>query len=122
MNNNKSGKNICPKGASLKKRKVKSIDCKGFPDQPAGAYGVLPATIENFQHLLESFGIVVRFNVTTKKVEVLIPDREGSIENSANTATTKVQSLAIRHGLAIGLTQPFLDLIADRNPYNPVAT
>ncbi len=83
-------------------------------------YGGLPLTVENLEHLLNEFKIIVRFNVITKKVEVLLPGHSGSVENAANTAITQVQSLATRHGMAIGMTQAILDLIADRNPYNPV--
>ena len=65
------------------KTQQRSVDTKTFPDQPLNHYGCLPATVENFEHLLGAFGILVRFNVTTKKVEVIISGHGGSIENAA---------------------------------------
>jgi putative DNA primase/helicase len=111
---------IDPKNISIKRNT--QIEPKTFPHQPATPYGAPPATIENIAHLLDAFGIVARFNIITKKVEVLIPGHGGSVENAANTAITHVQSLALRYGITTGAIPATLDLLADQNPYNPVRT
>jgi putative DNA primase/helicase len=92
-----------------------------FPDKPAFGHNKLPATIDNIEHLLKHTGVVVRYNVIKKKDEVIIPDHKGTADNIDNVTLTKIVSDASKHGLPTGLVPDFVQAIADRNAYNPVA-
>ncbi len=91
-----------------------------FPD-PAEGYGSPPATIENTAYLLEKHGIHPRYNIISKKTELIIPGVTGTTDNHGNSAMTHICSIAARHGIAIGSVPAMVDAIADRHPFNPVA-
>lgn len=99
---------------------TRRLDTQAFPDQPISTQGGLPCTVQNIEYMINELGIVVRFNVITKKVEIRIPGHSGSVENAANTALTEINSLTIRHGISIGQVPAIIELLADRNLYNPV--
>jgi hypothetical protein len=101
--------------------KAKRLDIVSFPDSPQGRYQELPATIPNVQHLLKSYGIVVRYNAIKKKLQITLPVHAGTTDNADNTAMSQIISLAILNNIAIGQIPSFVDLLGDRNVYNPVA-
>lgn len=101
--------------------RAKRLDVKSFPDAPQGRYQELPATIPNVQHLLKSYGIVVRYNSIKKKLQITLPVNSGSADNADNTAMTQLISLANLNNIPIGQIPSFVELLGDRNFYNPVA-
>lgn len=92
-----------------------------FPDKPPSGHNKLPATIENVEHLLTEAGIKVRYNVIKKKDEVVIPDHQGTTDNLDSVMLTNIVSLASKNGLSTGHISEYVQAIADRNAYNPVA-
>lgn len=92
-----------------------------FPDKPAPGHTKLPATIDNVECLLRHAGVSVRYNVIKKKDEVTIPDHHGTSDNFDNVTLTAIVSDASKHGLPTGLVPDFVQAIADRHSYNPVA-
>ena len=96
------------------------IERSEFPDPPSGQNG--PAsTIENVAWLIQRYGIIIRYNVIKKKVEIIIPGLSGTTDNHDNNALTYIISIAARHGLATGAIPAIIDALADRQLYNPVA-
>ena len=79
------------------------------------------STIENMQEILNRIGVVARYNVINKQIELLIPDAKFSIDNQANAALAHVLSWVNRFGMSTGNVQDFVTAIADQNQYNPVA-
>lgn len=110
---------LVPGKGSAPTRPVK-IERSEFPDPPSGQSGPA-ATIENVDWLIQRYGIVVRYNVIKKKVEIIVPSLSGTTDNHDNNALTYVISIAARHGLATGAIPAIIDALADRNLYNPVA-
>ena len=93
-----------------------------FPDRPARPGSAIPpATIENVAYLLARAGITVRYNEVKKKVEITIPGHRGTAENFDNVTLTHIVSLCIKHGMAHGQVGEYVNAIADRHAYNPVA-
>lgn len=92
-----------------------------FPDKTPPGHNRLPATIDNVAHLLDHEGITVRYNVIKKKDEICIPGHQGTSDNVDNVTLTRIVSSASKHGLPTGHVQGFVQAIADRNAYNPVA-
>lgn len=97
------------------------LDRASFPDGPQGRSNELPSTIANAKHLLDSYGITVRYNVIKKKLLITLPGHTGTSDNADNTAMTQIISLAILNGLAVGQIPSYVELLGDRNPFNPVA-
>lgn len=79
------------------------------------------STIENMQEILNRIGVIARYNVINKQIELLIPDAKFSIDNQANAALAHVLSWVNRFGMSTGNVQDFVTAIADQNQYNPVA-
>lgn len=100
---------------------AKRLDPASFPDSPRGRPGEMPATIPNVRHLLTSYGITVRYNVIKKKLLITLPGHGGTSDNADNTAMTQIISLAILNGMAFGQIPDYVEFLADRHPYNPVA-
>ncbi|MBK9011120.1 VapE domain-containing protein [Novosphingobium sp.] len=95
-------------------------NAKEFPD-PAIGQGAPPTTIENIAWLLDRLGIITRYNVIKKKVEIICPGVSGTTDNHDNNALTHIISNAARHGMATGNIPAIVDALADRHLYNPVA-
>lgn len=99
--------------------KAKPLAADSFPDRTRE--GNLVATLANLKHLLKSYGIKVRYNTIKKKLTIIVPGHSGTIDNADNVKMTQIISLATLNGLAIGQLPSYVEAIADRNQYNPVA-
>lgn len=100
---------------------AKPLDSGAFPNPPRSPLSALPATIQNVGYLLDSYGIIVRYNVIKKRLHIIVPGYSGSPDNADNVAMAHIISLANLNGIAIGQIPSFVEVIADRNLVNPVA-
>lgn len=100
---------------------ARPLDPKSFPQQPRAGSNQVPATISNVQHLIDSYGIIVRYNTITKKLLITIPGYSGTPDNADNVAITQIISLATINGISIGHLQGYIETIGDRFQLNPVA-
>lgn len=92
-----------------------------FPDSPAGKSDRPPATIANVDHVLRHAGVVVRYNEISKRDEITVPGRTGSRDNVDNVTLSHIVSLAAEHHMPTGNVPSFVEAIANRDAYNPVA-
>jgi predicted P-loop ATPase len=98
-----------------------SLDPLSFPHPAKSANQSPPCTLENVEYLLTTYGIVVCYDVISKKPIIRVPGQTGSPDNAMNTAIAHITSLAILNGLSKGSVIEFVMAIADRNTLNPVA-
>ena len=80
------------------------------------------ATIENLRELLSRLGIIVRYNVIKKDLEILIPGKSFSVENKLEAAYNHIVSYCERLGMAHSNLQGYLLTLGDENLFNPAAT
>lgn len=99
----------------------KPLDPASFPDQSRSGLYQLIATIANLVHLLRCYNILVRYNLIRKKLYIFIPGISGTIDNLDNISLYIIINLANLNGLPIGQIPSFLEVIGDKNQYNPVA-
>jgi len=99
----------------------KPLDKASFPDQSHNGNNLLPATIPNTSHLATGNNITVRYDVIRKKLNIIISGNSGTPENADNVALAIIFSLANLNGMSTGQIPSFLEVIGDRNQYNPVA-
>lgn len=99
----------------------KQLDAFKFPNLPKGRYSEPPATIANVKHLLDGYGINVNYNSIKKKLQISLPYHGGSADNADNTAMTSILSLATLNGMATMPIPQIVELLGDRNPFNPVS-
>ncbi len=109
---------IVPPVFSLKTAQPLSLEL--FPNKPRPGCTIIPCTIANVAHLLQSCSIDVRYNVITKKLLIHIPGYSGTPDNADNVAMSHIISLAIQNGMSIGQLPEFVAVIADNNQFNPV--
>ena len=74
------------------------------------------STIENMQEILNRIGVIARYNVINKQIELLIPDVQFSIDNQANAALAHVLSCTISRLLNKIHFKPKLLLACEERP------
>jgi putative DNA primase/helicase len=79
------------------------------------------STVENLQEILRRLQVTVRYNLITKQEEFLIPHAGYSTDNQANASLAWIESWCNRFKMTTGSLPGYLTLLADQNPYNPVA-
>lgn len=80
----------------------------------------LLATLQNMRDLLLHYGIIVRYNVISKRIYFSIPGESFSVENGEDAAFACIYSFMKEWQLPVDGYQPYLMRIADENQYNPV--
>lgn len=96
------------------------LDPASFPHKPKGG-GQTPATIPNLAHMLAGYRITVRYNVIKKRLHVAIPGQVGAPDNVDNVALAQIVSLATLNNMPTAQIPSFLEVLGDRNLYNPAA-
>ncbi len=90
-----------------------------FPHVDVSSNRVL-TTIENLAFMIVFYGITVRYNVISKRVEIIIPGLKGSPDNIDNASNAIIMSLATLNHIGSGNIQYYLVAIANENSYNPI--
>lgn len=91
-----------------------------FPDQPRSG-NTPPMTLANLRHLLAHYGVIVRYNLIKKELEIRVPGVYGTTENAANSAMTHILNLVAMNEMSVGMVTEFVAAIGDENAYNPAA-
>lgn len=91
-----------------------------FPDF-SGKGKPLP-TARNLSELCRRTGVVVRYNVIKKDLEILVPGLQTTVDNAKEVAAGELMDCLHRVGMGTGSFETNLCQIAEANQYNPVAT
>jgi putative DNA primase/helicase len=91
-----------------------------FPHQPSGRGIRLPATMENFRHLMTGYGVNIRYNEITKKTVIDIPHLETSIDNADNVKLTLIRSVCALNNFPEAGVERLGHALADLQIFNPV--
>jgi putative DNA primase/helicase len=115
----------------------KKLELRGFPHQPDGQSVKPKVTIENVEHLLNSYCITARYNVISKKVEVKslqaqinqVPNEVTETDeevaqvkksaNEDNVAITRVISLASLNNMSTSHIPEMIEAVGVNYEYNP---
>lgn len=121
--NTKPGKSAAGLRVHASNKAARPVDLAvgSFPDAPKGRSDGPPSTIANVRHLLDSNGVIVRYNVIRKRTEIAVPWVFGTTENSEAVSMTHILSLASACGMPTGLVPSIVEAIGDENSYNPAA-
>jgi putative DNA primase/helicase len=68
---------------------------------------------------LNSYKIQARYNLISKREEIILPGEGGCSDNSANSNCSQIVSLAALNGINSQHVLAYVHVIADRNLYNP---
>lgn len=97
------------------------MEPKNLPDQPRSGSDKTLATIDNVSAVMTEGGIRARYNVIKKKVEIELPGHQGTPDNLDNVTLTIIVSRCAQHSMPTGHIGEYVNAIADRHSYNPVA-
>lgn len=117
----KTGSQLDTRNQASSLDNAQPLDPLKFPNLPRSGSNQTPTTISNIRHMMAGYHIIVRYNVIKKKLEILLPGHTGSTDNLDNVSMTYIISLAALNGLGIGQVPSYIEVLADKNLYNPVA-
>lgn len=100
---------------------VKGINPMDFPDPPDSTTAPVRGTADNLAHLLDCYGITVRFNVLKKRPDVDVPGFRATDENRDAVVLSHIEDLAIRHRMSPRRIAGHLLALADNHPFDPMA-
>jgi len=75
---------------------------------------------ENFTYMLRQYGIICRYDVIKKDVDVSIPHHNFSADNGKTSVRAHILSTAMRNKFPSSLVDDYLNLEAEINHINPV--
>ena len=115
--------NVLPRDAALTLpfERAQPLAPDSFPNPPRAGLLQVPATIANVRHLLDSHGILARYDVIRKREFIVVPGQAGSPDNADNVAISHLVSLATLNGMSANRVPEFVAAIADMQSWNPVA-
>lgn len=97
------------------------VMAEGYPDEDA-ARGTKRGTEKNIGCLIKRLRINVRYNVISKQIEIIVPGMTSTIDNQMNASLSHLLDWCNRVKIPTENLKTYLIGIADKNPYNPVAT
>ncbi len=101
--------------------RAKALDPAEFPHPPKGIGQPVMPTLENFQHMVKGYGVEVSYDVVKKRLVILIPGHEGTVDNHESVMLAVINSLATLNGMSIGQIPAMLIALGDRKLRNRVA-
>lgn len=103
-----------------KPRRHEALDPRDFPNPPGFFSKFPPTTIDNVQHVLDSYGVSISYDVIRKRLRHKFPGLSIAKDNADNVALTEAVSLCVLNNMQSGLVPGYVDAIADRNRVNPI--
>jgi predicted P-loop ATPase len=100
---------------------VEKVPLDTFPNPPENSRASIPGTLPNFQHLLLWYGIITRYNVIKKSLEIIVPGLVSTPDNTDSVSLTVIISLALLNRMPTGQIPSYVQATGDANPYNPAA-
>ncbi len=77
---------------------------------------------DNLHVIMQHYGINARYNQISKRCEILVPALTCVLDETDNTALTKVIDYAVKAGMNANRIPEMVDALASQNPYCPVRT
>ncbi len=78
------------------------------------------ATYANFLILLDNYNIKIRYNLISKGIEVIIPDRKYSMDNEENTSLGDIINICTLNSIDTKKVNNYIIMAGEDNKYNPV--
>lgn len=99
---------------------LQPIDPKNFPQQPHGRKLTIPGTIDNFEYLMKSHGVDIKYNEITKDTTICIPYLDTSVDNADNVKRGHITNLCVLNNFPFDHVNALCEMIADQHRFNPV--
>lgn len=96
---------------------ITRLSWETFPDQPPQGQKRIPVTIANTKHVLDHHGILMRYNIIKKRLEISVDGQNGIADDAAYAQIINVFNL---YGLSTNHVMTFVHTLSLANSYNPV--
>ncbi|GAB5349216.1 VapE domain-containing protein [Alteriqipengyuania sp. 357] len=97
------------------------IKAESWPLPPSDGGKGIPPTLENFEHLLQCYGIELRFNAIKKRVDIDLPGFKVAGVARAAAMLTQIENPAIRHRMSPAKVRDYILALGSDQPYDPFA-
>ncbi len=100
---------------------IQPISRDRFPHQPSRKNAGVPATFENFVHLMRAYGVQVSYDMVRKDVLIKVPHLVTTIDNAKEVTNAHIKSLCAMNDIPVTHIGSNILALADLNAFNPVA-
>lgn len=100
---------------------IQSVSKSEFPHRPSRKNAGLPATFENFCHLMRSYGVEMSYDMIRKDVHIKVPHLVTTIDNAKDVTNAHIKSLCALNDFPVTHLNSSILAFADLNAVNPVA-
>jgi len=100
---------------------VQPISRDRFPHQPSRKNAGVPATFENFVHLMRAYGVQVSYDMVRKDVLIKVPHLVTTVDNAKEVTNAHIKSLCAMNDIPVTHIGSNILALADLNAFNPVA-
>ncbi len=92
----------------------------GFPHPERRKNGALPGTFENFEHLMQHYGVVIQYDLIAKDVLIHVPFLTTTVDNEKAVKDGHIKSLCALNNFPASNIDSNILALADKNVINRV--
>lgn len=123
---NESLKEFSPSKTTIIKFDDQNLDrditekASGFPHPERRQNGALPATFENFEHLMQHYGVEIQYDLIAKDVLIHVPFLTTTVDNEKAVKDGHIKSLCALNNFPTSHIDANILALADKNVINRV--
>jgi putative DNA primase/helicase len=99
---------------------IQPLDSKSFPHHRLRKNSSLPGTLENFKHIMESYGVHIGYDMIRKDMPITVPYLETTIDNAKNVTIAHVKNICSLNDFPVTQIHSNIVALGDLNAFNCV--
>jgi Virulence-associated protein E/Primase C terminal 2 (PriCT-2)/Bifunctional DNA primase/polymerase, N-terminal len=99
---------------------IQPLDSSSFPHPRLRKNSSLPGTLENFKHIMESYGVHIGYDMIRKDMPITVPYLETTIDNAKNVAIAHVRNICSMNDFPVTQIHSNIVALGDLNAFNCV--
>ena len=99
---------------------VQPLDPKSFPHPRPRKNSALPGTIENFKHIMVSYGVHIGYDMIKKDMPIKVPHLVTTIDNAKSATHSQVRSICALNDFPVTQINSNIVALGDLNAFNTV--
>jgi putative DNA primase/helicase len=99
---------------------IQPLDSESFPHHRLRKNSSLPGTLENFKHIMESYGVHIGYDMIRKDMPITVPYLETTIDNAKNVMIAHVKNICTLNDFPVTQIHSNIVALGDLNAFNTV--
>jgi GTPase SAR1 family protein len=99
---------------------VQPLDPETFPHPRPRKNSALPGTIENFKHIMDSYGVHIGYDMIKKDMPIKVPHLVTTIDNAKSATHSHVRSICALNDFPVTQINSNIVALGDLNAFNTV--